>query len=768
MAASFGVDPFDKNDGLPLDLLDTEGFFSSEQLGVSELDMAGLADVDLVSLDRQLGEAGEGAVTQLEGWPSPVVDVNLNCAEMSLSEIDQHLAEAAGQECLEEDFQKMLNEWETHIGSLSGSESEALPPVSENTTTQPQQKIQTSPHQPLRLASPHHRQLPVSSGLRSPVLPRPGVTYTGVAGLGPRVTNRSSPSYITSVPVPALSPLRSPPVSPPSSSRDWFLAPTSSCPPATLPDTIKFSNCTSDLSTTLENQKRRMEWLESKFHSAQPQHEQPGSNVKIIAAVSPGKDGQSTTRILSSRSVKDTLPRELIEKIKAASQGRKTIAIIEPVNKDRNVRGMVSGVQPMSRSKPWQPSTQAKWRHVGIVSPLQSHNISDHDYCSPNKPAVKGGIRRNPLSSPTQPTYCPVPVKQEVDSLSQVLSVGSNTDLTFARQELSPAGSVKGRDSGLESEEMSDASEDGLYDKLPPYLTSVSVQTGQDCEQQYSRMPQYLTTTSTKHRQSLLKTNLVKQDMLEVQGVSDIVGENDTPVTTTEDNERKERVESRGRENSSDGKRGSCSRDRERRHRRRSRSRSPRSSNKSRGSGSRDSRRRSRSSSRRHRRRSGSRYRSRSRRSSWGRRSDRLEDGAVYDREKEKKEQERRHRQQERQRQVEERRVVYVGRIQEGTLKADLRSRFQVFGPIVDISVHFRDHGDNYGFVTFQYKVDAYAAVEHGNDDPSLPQLDLCFGGRRAFCKEKYFDLDDVEDGGLKGDRVDFDQLLAAARVTSS
>merc|ERR1719427_1423076 len=167
-------------------------------------------------------------------------------------------------------------------------------------------------------------------------------------------------------------------------------------------------------------------------------------------------------------------------------------------------------------------------------------------------------------------------------------------------------------------------------------------------------------------------------------------------------------------------------------------------------------------------RRSGSRYRSRSRRRSWGRRNEGLEEVAVYDREKEKKEQERRHRQQERQRQVEERRVVYAGRIQEGTLKADLRSRFQVFGPIVDISVHFRDHGDNYGFVTFQYKVDAYAAVEHGNDDPSLPQLDLCFGGRRAFCKEKYFDLDDVEDGGLKGDRVDFDQLLAAARVTSS
>merc|ERR1719477_514370 len=125
-----------------------------------------------------------------------------------------------------------------------------------------------------------------------------------------------------------------------------------------------------------------MEWLESNFqrNSSQTHQEQSGSNVKIIAAVSPGKDGQSTTRILSSRSVKDTLPRELIEKIKAASQGRKTIAIIEPVNKDRNC----------SR-RPWQPpaSGGGRWRHVGVVSPLQSHNISDHDYCSPGRKPSK-------------------------------------------------------------------------------------------------------------------------------------------------------------------------------------------------------------------------------------------------------------------------------------------------------------------------------------------------------------------------------------------
>lgn len=47
----------------------------------------------------------------------------------------------------------------------------------------------------------------------------------------------------------------------------------------------------------------------------------------------------------------------------------------------------------------------------------------------------------------------------------------------------------------------------------------------------------------------------------------------------------------------------------------------------------------------------------------------------------------------ERQRQVEERRVIYVGRLPEGTTKNDLRKRFEVFGPIIDISVHFREHG---------------------------------------------------------------------------
>lgn len=47
----------------------------------------------------------------------------------------------------------------------------------------------------------------------------------------------------------------------------------------------------------------------------------------------------------------------------------------------------------------------------------------------------------------------------------------------------------------------------------------------------------------------------------------------------------------------------------------------------------------------------------------------------------------------------------------------------------------------NYGFVTFAYKVDAYDAVENGNNDPDLPKYDLSFGGRRLFCRQRYSDL---------------------------
>ena len=43
--------------------------------------------------------------------------------------------------------------------------------------------------------------------------------------------------------------------------------------------------------------------------------------------------------------------------------------------------------------------------------------------------------------------------------------------------------------------------------------------------------------------------------------------------------------------------------------------------------------------------------------------------------------------------------------------------------------------------MTFRHKEDAFEALEKGNDDPGYPKVDICFGGRRTFCKEKYSDL---------------------------
>lgn len=124
--------------------------------------------------------------------------------------------------------------------------------------------------------------------------------------------------------------------------------------------------------------------------------------------------------------------------------------------------------------------------------------------------------------------------------------------------------------------------------------------------------------------------------------------------------------------------------------------------------------------------------------------------------------------------QKEERRVVYVGNIPEGTTRFDLRQRFGRFGAIEEVSVHFRDRGDNYGFVTFVSTQDAYEAVEHGNDNPSQPRFELCFGGRRQFCRTKWADLDSENQiaynkghfGPVKRhvDDGDFDSLLRAAK----
>ena len=453
-----------------------------------------------------------------------------------------------------------------------------------------------------------------------------------------------------------------------------------------------------------------MQWLESNFNrnvvnQSRPRHQNSGnqSSVKIIAAVSPGKNGQSTTRILSTRH--DSLPRELIEKIKAASQGRKTIAIIEPINKEKQ-QTPAPEPQPSLRTKSWLSSTQSKWRHVGIVNPIQSQNMPDHDYCSPTKTVTP--TRYSKIIRTTSPTS----IKSQETSNS------------------------RGRDSGLESDGSDNSEDGGLYDKLPPYLTNVSVQTGsEDDGGHYSRVPYYMTVSPGPassansvpvQRQSLLKYNTatgvvaatpatikqeIKQEnvfMASEGSLLDTINESNIVQDNRESSSEREFEESEQMTRIQ-----------------RKRSRSPDNNN--------DLRSRSKY------RRPNSHHRIKNWRNN--------EIGRDV-------------------RGGEERKIVYVGKIEEGTMKADLRNRFQMFGPIVDVSIHFRERGDNYGFITFENKEDAYNAVEHGNDDISQPKYDLCFGGRRAFCKEKYFDLDYAEDKKIMED-IDFDQLLEAARSCS-
>lgn len=46
-----------------------------------------------------------------------------------------------------------------------------------------------------------------------------------------------------------------------------------------------------------------------------------------------------------------------------------------------------------------------------------------------------------------------------------------------------------------------------------------------------------------------------------------------------------------------------------------------------------------------------------------------------------------------------------------------------------------------YGFVTFARPCDAYTAIDSSKRNPAISHYDVSFGGRRAFCREKYFDL---------------------------
>ncbi|XP_060027425.1 peroxisome proliferator-activated receptor gamma coactivator-related protein 1 isoform X3 [Erinaceus europaeus] len=121
---------------------------------------------------------------------------------------------------------------------------------------------------------------------------------------------------------------------------------------------------------------------------------------------------------------------------------------------------------------------------------------------------------------------------------------------------------------------------------------------------------------------------------------------------------------------------------------------------------------------------------------------------------------------------IEERRVVFIGKIPGRMTRSELKQRFSVFGEIEECTIHFRVQGDNYGFVTYRYAEEAFAAIESGHKlrQGDEQPFDLCFGGRRQFCKRSYSDLDsnreDFDPAPVKSkfDSLDFDTLLKKAQ----
>ncbi|XP_045920556.1 peroxisome proliferator-activated receptor gamma coactivator 1-alpha isoform X1 [Micropterus dolomieu] len=144
-----------------------------------------------------------------------------------------------------------------------------------------------------------------------------------------------------------------------------------------------------------------------------------------------------------------------------------------------------------------------------------------------------------------------------------------------------------------------------------------------------------------------------------------------------------------------------------------------------------------------------------------------------YRRDYEKREFERaEQRERQRQKAIEERRVVYVGRLRSDCTRTELKRRFEVFGEIEECAVNLRDDGDNFGFITYRYTCDAFAALENGHTlrRSNEPQFELCFGGQEEFCKSHYTDLDSHSDDfdpastKSKYDSMDFDSLLREAQ----
>ncbi|KAJ8715749.1 hypothetical protein PYW07_010231 [Mythimna separata] len=94
---------------------------------------------------------------------------------------------------------------------------------------------------------------------------------------------------------------------------------------------------------------------------------------------------------------------------------------------------------------------------------------------------------------------------------------------------------------------------------------------------------------------------------------------------------------------------------------------------------------------------------------------------------------------------IDERKVVFVGRLENDANKQALGNKFAKFGKVVRVRIHSHDNGTRYGFVTYERARDAWAAVKAAS---TFARYDVRFGAHCAFFRQT-----DAEPDGLEAKR---------------
>lgn len=739
----------------------------------------------------------------LENWEQDVLLSNASLPETNPLLFDEDLDQSVG-----EDFQKMLNEWEHHIGSIQSNE---MPDVDMSNLVSSEVNMSKGP-------------VSASTASAASVTMDTNVIKKEVIEDDPLTSSKPE----------QLSMVRDEGQTKMTLGQMALAGIVISSGPGDHFETYEVLEAT-DADNLLE----QFEEVASDFDEEQKNPRKTSNIFKAVqnhfaASSNDNNSARRLPRIVPSQRIKDALPREIIERIKASSQKSRTIAIIEPVHKSEsdsvstqqqssrctatsNKPSIISKshvIQPQQHHTRFQEAANSlnKTKHLRLISATsnqQQVQISlDHDYCSSSAKIKRGQqnrlnhhiissvsssstvsrpvIRLQPSgattsissSSVTKPSSIVVSSPMTSKSIVRVnpeavITMPITVEVTSACPVASsPLSSPARKDSGLESGEASDTSEsqqtnasNDLFSKVPDYLTAVSVKNSdsrsvgaEEDSKSYDRLPAYVKGVPKRVAEAAAEDSVISKGSngrLRSAKRSRSTSSNSSAEHSSTEVKTEvvvNNVVSNGRMTT------------------RSRTSTVNNMVASSNGGAGSVRRRRQSSSSSSSSSSDVRSPRQKKRRSWRKPVqpvDRSRSPIGRPRGQ--------------QRQVEERRVVYVGRISEGTTRADLRKRFEVFGPIEEISVHFRDRGDNYGFVTFTNKKDAFVAIEHGNDDTSYPKVDLCFGGRRAFCKEKYADLDSGMDGPRQfisaasagammslsqdNDGDDFDSLLQQARA---